>query len=245
MRILWTILINIICIIVTYYVAVLLHEYGHAAMAWHFSYKASPFDISYGSWLLIPVSEAVDYQKILASGHGSQEALIGISGISVTIILFCISMFSLNQKLIQKTPLFLGLAFWLADMNVMEMFSYLNRTFIMGDLGELIQGSNISPLWVFIPGCLIVGFSLYCFFQFMFYKWFTLSNIKSIYTKRIFLWLTFWPLLFSVIYSEAPTDWKLLSYSVNIFSVIVVCYILKSCDPGASQHILKKANCSN
>ncbi len=131
---------TLISIILSYYVAILMHEYAHATTAWIFGYKASPFEIHYGSWYLIPVSESVDYAKILASGHGTHEALIGISGITITFLLFLISIFFINRNFIKRNSLFLSVFFWLASINLMEMLSYINRTFIMGDIGEFVQG---------------------------------------------------------------------------------------------------------
>lgn len=46
--------ITLISISLTYYVAVLAREYGHATTAWLFAYKSSPFEIIYGSWYLVP-----------------------------------------------------------------------------------------------------------------------------------------------------------------------------------------------
>ncbi|KTC85094.1 hypothetical protein Ldro_2678 [Legionella drozanskii LLAP-1] len=184
-------LFTVLSIILSYYVAVLMHEYAHATTAYLFGYKSSPFDIKYGSWYLVPVSEAVDYASILASGHGVHEALIGISGITVTLILFLTSLFLLSRKCIQERSFLLSFFFWLADINLMEMFSYLNRTFIMGDIGEFIQGFNISPFFIFIPGTIIVCWALYRFYKYEIIKMFQTLPVRTIFMRRIFCGLPF------------------------------------------------------
>ena len=36
----------------------------------------------------------------------------------------------------------------------------------MGDIGEFVQGLNISPLWIFIPSTIIIYFALYRFYRY-------------------------------------------------------------------------------
>ncbi len=182
----------------------------------------------------MPVSEAVDYASILASGHGDREALIGISGISVTTILFLISLLFLNKESIQKNFLWLSFFFWLADLNLMEMFSYINRTFVMGDIYEFIQGLDISPLWIFIPNIILVGWGIYRFYRYEIIKMFKSLPIKTIAMRRIFLWLTFWPLPLTIVYWAAPVGWKLLSNITNIISLLIVISIIIFYDPARS-----------
>ena len=51
--------------IAAYYVAILLHEWGHGLVAWLFNVKQSPFDVDYGGWALMHVDENVDYAQLL------------------------------------------------------------------------------------------------------------------------------------------------------------------------------------
>lgn len=224
-------LITILSIILVWYIAVLLHEYAHATTAWLFGYKKSPFNIYIGNWYLMPVSEAVDYSSILAAGHGVREALIGISGIAITTILFFISLLFLKSQSVQKNILLLSFFFWLADINVMEMFSYLNRTFVMGDIYEFIQGLAISPFLILIPNFILVCWALYRFYRYELIKMFTLLPIKSITMRRIFLWITFWPLPMGIIYWEQPVGWVFLSNTINAVSILIIISIIILCDP--------------
>lgn len=228
------VLITLFSILATYYVAVLLHEYSHAMMAWILGYKKSPFDIYIGNFLLLPVSESVNYHSILASGHGQDEAIIGISGITMTVVLFLISLFILKSQFILKKILFLSFVFWLADINLMEIFSYINRTFVMGDIGEFVQGLAISPLVIFIPGLIFVGWGLYRFYKVEIIKMYRLLPIKSTVMRRFYLWITFWPLVLTVVYWGQPIGWRVLSLVTNITSLLLVISILILCDPSRS-----------
>lgn len=225
---------NIIAFILSYYIAVLCHEYGHATMAWIFGYKTSPLDIYYGSWYLLPVSENVDYLGILAAGHDLQVALIGVAGITVTIILFFVSLYFLRQAYILNSPFLLSFFFWFLDINLMEIFSYVpNRTFIMGDIGELVMGLHISPVWVLVLGTPFVCYALYRFYQDQIIKMYRLLPITSHAMQRFVLWLTFWPVGLAVVYWEPPTEYIFLSYATNFFCLIFILFLLAKFDPAS------------
>jgi hypothetical protein len=131
----------------------------------------------------------------------------------------------------------LSLFFWLANINLMEMFSYLNRTFVMGDIYEFIQGLNISPLWILVPNLVFVGWGLYQFYRYEYIKMLRLLFIQTNLMKRLFLWLTFWPLPLTIIYWGQPVMWNLLSDIINIISLAVIILIIILNDP-IKRHIL-------
>jgi len=227
-------------LILAYYISILLHEYGHATAAWLFGYKNSPFDIQYGSWYLVPVSENVDFNKIFALGHPYQAALIGISGITVTTLLFLICLYFLNQPSILKKSYFVNFFFLLAAMNLMGILGYVpNRTFTgaggdishtPGDIGLFVSGFNISPLWIFIPGILLVSLAFYRFYKYELIKMFSLIP-RYPFMQRVVLWLTFWPLILMFAYWIPPVEYKVLSYMSSIYSIILILLILIGCDP--------------
>lgn len=228
-RILFT---SLFCIIISYYVSTLLHEYGHATTAWLLGYKHSPFDISYGSWYLLPVSEHVNYQRIFQSGQGIAGALIGISGISVTIILFLLSIWMLNIPKIKKIPFVLLFFFWLANINLMEIYLYIvNRCFSSGDISEFSQGFGISPFWLFIPGSLLAILAVYRFYWYELPKIYRLTLPTIVWVKRVILYMTFWPALLLIIYWSPPENYVLLTYGMAIFSVCFLAVIFIKCDP--------------
>lgn len=234
------IIFTAINLILAYYISVLLHEYSHATAAWLFGYKDSPFDIQYGSWYLIPISENVDFNKIIALGHSYQAALIGISGIAGTTLLFLICLYFLNKNSILKSSYLINFFFLLASINLIEILSYVpNRTFTgvggdisdtPGDIGLFVSGFNISPLWVFIPGILLVSLAFYRVYKYELIKMFSLiPRYPSI--QRVVLWLTFWPLIMMFAYWIPPVEYKVLSYMSSIYSIILILFILIGCDP--------------
>jgi len=226
---------SVICIILTYYVAILLHEYGHATAAWLFGYKHSPFDISYGNWLLMPVSENVNYHAIFSSGHYMQGGLIGAAGISVTILLFIISLLCINQKNILERPFYFLFFYWLAVINLSELFTYIvTRSFASGDIGEFIYGMHISPFWVFIPGSIFAFLAVYRFFRYEIIKMYYLLNDCNIYIKRLFLYMSFWPLLLLPLYWSMPNTHRVIAIAANILTAIIILFVFIACDPARS-----------
>jgi hypothetical protein len=86
--------INLLAIIVAYYVSILLHEWGHGTLAWLYGVNNSPFDIQYGGWLLMNADENVNYTNLIDSGRGVAAALIGIAGSSVSFFCRCLFYFT-------------------------------------------------------------------------------------------------------------------------------------------------------
>ncbi len=74
--------------VTSYYISILLHEWGHGTVAWLYGLKSSPFDVTYGSWALLPnIDEHVNYASLLAASRGVAAALIGIAGFTVSLLL--------------------------------------------------------------------------------------------------------------------------------------------------------------
>lgn len=224
---------SFISLILTYYISVLAHEYSHATMAWIFGYKKSPFDILYGSWYLMPVSENVDYQAIFASRHAWHGGLIGIAGITMTTTLFFVALYFLNREWVKSRCFSTVFFVWLGAINLMEMFTYVpNRVFISGDITEFYQGFAISPFWILFPGTALVLWSLHRFYGKEIRKLFALLPEKSVCIKRFLLYLTFWPLVFTFIYWTLPKQYSVLSFCLNIASIFIVIYLMILADPG-------------
>ncbi len=219
-------------IIASYYISILLHEYGHATTAWLLGYKSSPFAIQYGSWYLIPVSEHVNYQKLFAAGHGIAGALIGISGITVTTVLFLTSLTFLNTQRILQKPYLCLFFFWLAGNNLMEIYLYIvNRCFTTGDISEFTQGLGISTFWLFIPGTLLACLAVYRYYWKELPKIYQLIDTKCLWIKRLFLYLTFWQALLLIVYWSPPKSHATLTYVMAVFSFLYWLLIIVRCDP--------------
>ena len=222
-------------IVVAYYLAIILHEWGHGLIAWIFGYKPSPFDVDYGGWFLLNVDEAVPYREILAAGRGYQAALIGIAGLTVSLILFLLSLIGLRK--LRRGLWAYSLLYWFAVRNMEPIVQYLTvETFsVQGDVGRFIHGLAISPWWVFIPGAIFVAFALYRLLGFALPKAYAIVGIESLAARRIFLFATLF-IMFLQIYSHGynplsdegmPSIGKWLA----IFSILLVPILFFVCNP--------------
>lgn len=223
------VLSTIISIILSWYISVLAHEFAHSTMAWYFGYIISPTTIKIDNWLLFTPTVTM-----LAEGNPFTESFIVSSGLMMTTILLLLSWFFLHQQFIQKNTFLVSFFFWLAIANLMEIFSYIpNRVFSNGDIWEIIIGLNISPLWIFIPGVVMIVVAIYLFYRYEVITMFKLLPIESLFMQRVYLWLTFWPLIVPVMHGQKSVliEWELLSSITNIASLILVVIILFVFDP--------------
>jgi len=212
-------LITVISIVISYYLVVLLHEWGHGAVAWMFGYKESPFAIQYGGWLLSQVSESVNYPAMLANGHHMTTALIGIAGITVNILLLITTFLLLRKPIIQRHHFSICFFYWFAILNMTPIFGYIPlATFSnRGDIGWFTQGLQISAWWIFIPGTSLVALALYRIFKYEIIKLYTLLPIKTLHMQRVNLIITFYFIfLFPYSYGRNPFSFSGKSVGVII-----------------------------
>ncbi len=179
----------VISLPLVYYAIVLLHEWGHGTTAWLFGYKPSPFTIRYGGCFLLHADEAVPYDDILAAGQGLRAALIGISGFTVTAILFFFSLFSLNRRYGVRNPWVLSAFFWSCVLNMMAIFGYipLDTFSSEGDIGRFVHGLGISPWLVFIPGTILVFMCLYRLLRYTMIRIYVFAPIRTTAGRRVLL----------------------------------------------------------
>ncbi len=154
--------INIIAILVAYYVSILLHEWGHGTLAWLYGVKNNPFDVQYGGWFLTNVDEDVPYTYLINSNRGFAAALIGIAGSSVSFVFVIVCFILLNYKNVQQSAIKFIFAYWFLIINMIPLVQYfMVSTFSSeGDVGRFIYGLNISAWWIFIPGTIFIIFSV-------------------------------------------------------------------------------------
>ncbi len=230
--------ITILMFIGSYYLGILLHEWGHGTVAWLLGYKANPFDVDYGGWLLLQVDENVPYGRILAAHQGLNAALIGIAGLSVSIVLFIMSWISLIK--IQHGFWMYSFFYWFAVVNMVPIFQYLTvQTFsVQGDVGRFTHGLDISPWWVFVPGTAFVCIALYQFFRHLVPKTYAILSIKALGVQRIFLLVSL-GCMFLLIYLQGynplsdpgmPLAGKILA----LFSLFLVPALFFLCNPSNS-----------
>ena len=187
-----TVIILALTFIVAYYIIVCLHEWGHGTTAYLFGYKHSPFDVQYGGCLLLHCDESVHYDNIINNGHGIQAALIGISGISVTWLLFLISAYVLSRPYGTHNLWLLATFYWSCVLNMMAIFGYLPLAAfsVEGDIGRFVHGLDISPWIVFIPGTCLTIAALYYLFRHIIIKMYAHVPIRTLGMQRVLLLLS-------------------------------------------------------
>jgi hypothetical protein len=195
-----SLLITVISIIASYYIAIILHEWGHGTVAWLYGYKKAFFDVQYGGWRLQDVDENVPYDQILAAKQGVAAAMIGIAGLSVSIVLFLVSLTAMAK--IKYSVVLYSFFYWFSVINMVPIIQYLTvQTFsVEGDVGRFTHGLDISPWWVFVLGTLFICFALYRFLRFAVPKAYALIPIKTLWVKRCFLAVSL-GIMFLLIYS--------------------------------------------
>lgn len=242
---LFILLINVIAIILAYYTAILLHEWGHGTIAWLYGVKRNPFDVHYGGWLLLNVDENVNYTALIQSGRGVAAALIGIAGVSVSFILAMISFRLLNKKSIVRSSVKFTMVYWLLIINMIPLVQYLTIAPFSqeGDTGRFIHGLTISGWWLFIPGTLFIMYALWRILSIEIIKAYAIIPIKTLFGRNIFLLLTL-SIMFLFIYSHgynplSDKGMNNLSKGMALASIILVPILFILCNP--ARRWVKKA----
>lgn len=235
-------ILTAICIIFSYYLAIILHEWAHGTVAWLYGFKKAFYDVDYGGWLLSGVDENVPYDQIIASHQGAKAALIGIAGFSVSTVLFLLSLWTLKK--VKLNFLSFSFFYWFSVMNMVPIIQYLSvQPFsLQGDTGRFVHGLNISPWWVFVPGVCFVCFALYQLLRRIVPKAYRIIPIKSLWTQRIFLLVSLC-IMFLLIYSHGynPLSDKGMPKIGKVFagiSMLLVPILFFLCNP--SQKWVKK-----
>lgn len=221
-------IINVIAIIVAYYASLLLHEWGHGTLAWLNGVKNSPLDIQYGGCFLMNADENVDYSSLIDSGHGVVAALIGIAGVSVSILFVIVCFILLDCKSIQCKPLKYTFCYWFLIINMIPVIQYLSiSTFSLeGDVGRFIHGLNISGWWIFIPGTIFNIYAIWRILKIELPKSYAVISIKSTIGRNIFLLATL-SIIFLFIYTHGYNPFTdqgmdMFSRALAIISIALV-----------------------
>lgn len=230
-------LINVIAFIFAYYVAILLHEWGHGFVAWLYGLKNSPFEVQYGGWFLLHVDENVNYDNLIFFDSGVTAALIAIAGPIVSLILTIISFILLSSKNIKKNSIKLIFAYWFLMINMVPLVQYFSiSTFSSdGDTGHFAVGLNISHWWVFVPGTIFIIYALWKICTVEIIKAYVFMPVKSLVGQNILLLATLC-VIFLLIYMHGfnpLTDPGVdtMSRYLSIISIIVVPILFLLCNP--------------
>lgn len=169
------ILITLIFILVSHYLAVFPHEYAHSFAAWLLGYKANPFALNYGGdsisniLLLLNIDQNVNNQMIYTSGHPNHVGLIALAGPGMNLLLLILSILILKNKTIKSRPYLFYFLFFFNLMNLGNIYDYVPiRTFAsqgnMVDVLDIEQAFNISPWYIYIIIGYLVAFLIWHFF---------------------------------------------------------------------------------
>ena len=228
-------LVTIISIIASYYIAIILHEWGHGTVAWIYGYKEAFYDVNYGGWRLQGVDENVPYNQILAAKQGTAAAMIGIAGLSVSILLFLISLAVMAK--IKSSGVLYSFFYWFSVINMVPIIQYLTvQTFsVQGDVGRFIHGLDISPWWVFVLGTLFICFALYRLLRVAVPKAYAIIPIKTLWVKRCFLAVSL-GIMFLLIYSAgynplSDPGMPLISKAYAVLTMLLVPLLFFLCNP--------------
>ncbi|WP_126720610.1 hypothetical protein [Lucifera butyrica] len=188
---------TIITIFLAHHLSMLLHEWTHSTIAWIYGYKASPFDIYYGDWTLLSAWELIDYKSILAEGKGKIVSIIAISPIILGGILYLLGVMLLSKRQIKNNKILWYFLFWFTLSNLGQVLDYIPiRTFtayhdglLRGDIGHFIQGLNLSPWIVFIPGTLFVVMGVWEVLKFEVSRAYVVMGVSDLRTRKRLLFL--------------------------------------------------------
>jgi len=233
------IFITFFIVIVSYYLCVLPHEWSHGLIAWLLGFKTSPFHVRYGGLLLLHCDESVPYDKILASGLGTQAALIGIAGITYNAFMVLLSFLCLNWNEVNNRPIAHRFFYWFATFNLCPIIGYIpNGTFSTeGDVGRFVTGLHISPWFIFIPGTFLVSYLVFNLLGKKLYQLFKFLNISNIIIQRCYLWFSIF-VLFFLIYTHgynpvSDSGASLLSKVIAVITLIIAFLLIYVFDPAS------------
>lgn len=213
-------LINAVAIIIAYYLSLLLHEWGHGTIAWLYGVKKTPFDIQYGGWFLLNADENVNYNDLINSGRGVTAALISIAGVCVSFIYVIVCFILLNCKNIQSSKAKFIVTYWFLIINMIPLVQYftISAFSFQGDVGRFVNGLNISPWEVFIPGTIFIIAAMSRILKIEIPKSYVVIPIKTLFGQRIFLLLTLC-IIFLLIYTHGYNP--ITDKSMNLFGKIL------------------------
>ena len=154
----------VLLVILTHYLAVLPHEFGHSLVAWATGIKANPLDIHWGpptllnALTLIEIDEKVDYQAAWAAGRNGAVALTAITGpVLVNGSLYLVTLaLSWRRRSAGGWPA--AVLYWFLFMNLANLYDYIPiRTLAShADIAHFDRSLGLSRWIVFVVGTPLV-----------------------------------------------------------------------------------------
>ncbi|NGX34059.1 MAG: hypothetical protein K1060chlam1_00406 [Candidatus Anoxychlamydiales bacterium] len=185
------ILATIILLLIAHILMVTIHEFTHSFIAWIFGFKKSPFHLHFADFTLFLVDDQTDYTAMLSQNRNILAAMTAIIPNILNACFYVISAILCSSKKIQEKIYLYSFFFWFMIVNIGQVYSYiLWRTFeTHGDVSIFLEGLNISPYWLFIPGILFIIFSVYNILKHQILRAYKTLKISHVWTRAIFLFL--------------------------------------------------------
>ncbi|NGX32695.1 MAG: hypothetical protein K1060chlam4_00745 [Candidatus Anoxychlamydiales bacterium] len=188
-KVIQDIIAGIILLLVAHMLMVTIHEFTHSFIAWMFGFKQSPFHFNFADYTLFLLDDQTDYKAMLAQNRNILAAMTAITPNIINASLYVISAILCNSKKIQEKVYLYSFFFWFMIVNIGQVYSYiLWRTFeTHGDVSIFLEGLNISPYWLFIPGIIFIIFSVYNILKHQILRAYKTLKISHVWTQAIFL----------------------------------------------------------
>lgn len=185
------IIATIVLVVIAHILMVSLHELTHSLIAWAFGFKHNPFDLHFGDFTLFLVDEQVDYKAMLNQNRNILAAVTAIMPNILNAVLYVVSAILCSSKKVQEKACLYYFFFWFMIVNIGQVYSYvLWRTFeTHGDISIFLEGLNISPYWLFVPGIIFIFFSVYNILKHQVIRAYKTLQISKIWTQAVFLLL--------------------------------------------------------
>jgi len=230
-------LMNVDAFVIMYFVATIIHKWGHSIVAWLLGHKGNPFDVQFGGWLLLRINEGVDYAHLMATQNETAAAIIGIAGVATSLLIVLVCFWALSYKRIGQHPVWFTFIYWLLVISMIPVLQYLMLTVFssQGDVGYFVAGLGISAWWVFIPGTVITLYCLWRIFTIEVIKGYSVIPIKDLWAKRVFLFFTVFA-IFILVYSNnynplSDLGNPLLNKVLALIAIIAAPIIFFICNP--------------
>lgn len=148
-------LVTSILILMSHAVAFFAHEFAHSALAWGLGFMRNPLALDYGGTSLgnillqIEVGDNVDYDPILANGHGFAAAMIALAGAFIgNGVLYGAAYAVLRSGASRAPSLVTSFLFWLSLMCAGNIWSYvpLRALASHADIATAAKGLGLSSL---------------------------------------------------------------------------------------------------
>ncbi|WP_420136602.1 hypothetical protein [Sphingomonas sp.] len=156
-------------LLLSHAIAYLTHEYSHSVTAWLLGYMPHPFALDYGGLtpanivLLSGVGDNVQYDPILATGHGTAAAAIALAGPYVGNALLYVGLCIVARRLPEQGIFATSCLYWLMLMCAGNVWSYVPIRAITthADIAIAANGLHVGVWTLFpvlvVPSLILVG----------------------------------------------------------------------------------------